>query len=163
MLIILFVIYRTHNRFMSTVVLLSFSLYHYRLQYSSNEEYDVCMKCSFVVFYCNFCSRHIVSYGLSRYVIWAVILLLRAGIIQRLKGFNTWKCWATFSKENVCHVMWKIINPIQILKEVQSWHNLFVPGRHKFCFIIIMCLLKAFLVHCCFLLYGLILYTTAVM
>jgi hypothetical protein len=96
------------------------------------------MKCSFVVFYFNFCSRHIVSYGLSRCVIWAVILLPRVGIIQRPNGFNTRKCWATFSKENVCHVVWKIINPIQILKEVQSWRNLFIPGWNKFCFIIIV-------------------------
>jgi len=61
------------------------------------------------------------------------------------------------------HVVWKIIKPIPVLKEEQSWHNLFIPGWHKFCFIITMCLLKAFLVHCCFLFYGLILYTTAVM
>jgi hypothetical protein len=111
----------------------------------------------------NFCSQHIVSYGLSSCVIWSVILLLRAAIIQRLKDFSTWKCWATFSKENICHVVWKIINPIKMLKEVKSWHNLFIPGQHKFFFFIIMCLLKAFLVHCCMLLYGLILYTTAVM
>jgi hypothetical protein len=111
----------------------------------------------------NCCSQLIVSYGLSCCVIWAVILLLRAGIIRRLKGFNTRKHWAIFSKENMCHFIWKIINPLKMLKEVQSWRNLFIPGRHKFCFIIIICLLKAFLVHCCLLLCDLILYTTAIM
>jgi len=59
---------------------------------------------SAVSWYFNFCSQHIVSYGLSCCVIWSVILLLRAGIIQRLKGFNTWKCWATFPRETC--VMW---------------------------------------------------------
>jgi len=101
MLTILRVINLTHNWFTFVVVLLSFSLYHHRLQYGSNEEYDVYMKCSFLGFYFNFCNLHIVSYRLSCCVIWAIIFLLRSGIIQRLKGFNTRKCWATFSKENM--------------------------------------------------------------
>ena len=51
---------------MSTVVLLSFSLYHPTLQYGSNEEYDANMKCSFLGLYFNFCNEHIVSYGQYR-------------------------------------------------------------------------------------------------
>jgi hypothetical protein len=147
------VINHTHNWLMCTVVL-SFSLYHHRLQYGSNEEYDVDMKCGFLGLYFNFCCQRMVSYGQncdSCCVIWAIILFLRAGIIQRLRGFNIQQHWAAFSKANMGDVVWKTINPIKMLQEVQNWCNLFIPCWHRLCFITIICFLKEFLVHCCLL------------